>query len=391
MACFPRVSCCLLSDGAETRMRETGRVTSRILLVGGYGNFGTLIARRLAREPGLNLVISGRSTAKARALAESLNVEWAQIDIFAGIDQYLKGLKPDILIHTSGPFQQQGYEIAEACIRNRVHYLDLADGRDFVANIDRLDRAAKAAGVLIVSGASTVPGLTSAILTKYAPEFENLESIDFGIATAQKTTRGLATVKSVLGYAGKPFKTIIGGQMRNVYGWQGLRWRKFPRLGWRPLGNCDVPDIELFPKYFPSLKTVRFRGGLELPLLHCGLWTLTWLSRINLIPNLASAAPLLLRISRLFDVFGSDDSGFYMEMTGCGANGQPKQIVFDLTARAGDGLMIPCAPAIVLALRLVNGRIRQRGALPCIGVVRLDDILSELRTLRISWNVNTNG
>jgi NAD(P)-dependent dehydrogenase (short-subunit alcohol dehydrogenase family) len=363
-------------------------MTKRVLLLGGYGNFGTFIARRLAREPELTVIVAARSEQKARALAGQLNAEWAAFDLFADLDGHLKKLKPDILIHTSGPFQGQGYDVAEACIRNGVHYLDLADGRDFVANVVRLDDAAEAAGVLAVSGASTVPGLTSAVVTKYAGEFGTLDAIDAGIATAQKTNRGLATVRAVLGYAGKPFKTLTDGRMRDVYGWQGLHWRRFRGLGWRPLGHCDVPDLALLPKHVPGLKTVRFRGGLELPVLHLGLWSLTWLVRLGIVPNLRAAAPALSAVSRLFDIFGTDDSGFYVQMAGRAPGGQPLQVVFDLTARAGDGLMIPCTPAIVLALKLAKGAMQQRGAMPCFGLLDLDDILNELRPLRVTWEVS---
>jgi hypothetical protein len=366
-------------------------MTMRVLLLGGYGNFGTLIARRLSREPDLTVIIAGRSEQKARALAGELNAAWAKVDVFADPDGHLRRLKPDILIHTSGPFQGQGYEVAEACIRHGVHYVDLADGRDFVANVGRLDEAARAAGVLVVSGASSVPGLTSAVLAKYSGEFETLDTIDFGISTAQQTGRGLATVRAVLGYAGKPFKTLIDGRMRDVCGWQDLRWRKFPDLGWRALGNCDVPDLALFPRLVPSLRTVRFRAGLELPMLHLGLWMLTWPVRFGIAPNLSGAAPALLWMSRLFDLFGTDDSGFYMEMTGRAPDGRPRQVVFDLTARGGDGLMIPCTPAIVLALKLANGAMKRRGAVPCVGLLDLDEILSELRPLRITWQASRSG
>ncbi len=366
-------------------------MNKRVLVVGGYGNFGTIIANRLSREPGLALIVSGRSEQKAQTLAKELNAEWAQIDIFTDFDKHIERISPDILIHTSGPFQQQGYAVAEACIRNGVHYLDLADGREFVANITHLDSSAKAAGVLVVSGASTVPGLTSAVLTKYIDQFQTLDVINSGIATAQKTNRGLATVSAVLGYAGKPFTTLIDGRMQNVYGWQDLCWRKFPDLGWRPLANCDVPDLELFPKYFPALKTVRFRAGLELPILQFWLWALTWFVRIGIVPSLRTAAPTLQRLSRLFDVLGTDNSEFYMEMLGSGSGGQAEQIVFDLCARAGDGLMIPCTPAIILALGLAKGDIDRRGAMPCIGLVKLDDLLREFSSLRITWNVTRSG
>jgi saccharopine dehydrogenase-like NADP-dependent oxidoreductase len=366
-------------------------MTKRVLLVGGYGNFGSLIARRLSQETGLTLIVAGRSEQQGRPFAERLNVEWAQMDVFTGLCSSIRRIQPDILIHTSGPFQKQGYEVAETCIRHGVHYLDLADGREFVADIARLDASARAAGVLVVSGASTVPGMTSAVLMKYADEFAVLDAIDFGIATAQKTNRGLATVRAVLGYAGKPFRTLIDGQMRAIYGWQGLCWRKFPGLGWRPLGNCDVPDLELLPERFPMLRTVRFRAGLELPPLHLALWALTWLVRMRLVANLSAAATVLSRMSHWFDIFGSNDSGFYMEMRGRAANGQPKRIVFDLTARAADGLMIPCTPAIVLAMGLASDSIDRRGALPCVGLLDLDDLLRELSRFRIIWDVSRTG
>ena len=363
----------------------------RVLVLGGYGNFGAFITRRLARENDLTVIVAGRSALKARELAGRVGAEWAPLDVSEGIDGHLKRLKPDILVHTCGPFQDQGYGVAEAAIRNGVHYLDLADGRRFVAGIAALDGPARAAGVAVVSGASTVPGLTSAVFSRYAPEFAAVDAIDAGIATAQKTNRGLATIRAVLSWAGKPFGTLSGGRMCTVHGWQGLRWRRFRDLGWRPLGHCDVPDLVLFPERVPGLRDVSFGGGLELPVLHLGLWSLTWLVRLGIVPNLAAAAPAFARAAQLFDVFGTQDSGFYVEITGRGPSGRPQRLVFELTARGGCGPMIPCLPAVVLVLKLARGQARWCGAMPCFGLVALDDLLSELTQLRVSWEVSRSS
>ncbi len=362
-------------------------MSKRVLILGGYGNFGAFIARRLAREPDLALIIAGRSEKKARALAETLGAECAVIDVPGTIDAGLAATRPDVVIHTSGPFQTQGYDVAEACIRRRCHYVDLADGRTFVTGIGALDEAARAAGVLIVSGASSVPALTSAIIDRYRGEFLMLESVDCGIATAQRTNRGLATAKGVLSYAGKPFATLIDGKVVQVHGWQGLRFRKFAGLGWRALGNCDVPDLALFPQRYPHLKRVRFQAGLELPVIHLSLWALSWLVRLGLIANLADAARFLLSLARPFDVIGTDKSGFFMAMEGHDHDGRAQRITFDLVARSGDGAMIPCTPAIVTALRLARGEIVQRGAMACLGLVALGALLDELRPLDIRWDV----
>ena len=363
-------------------------MVKRVLIIGGYGNFGSFIARRLSQERGVRVVVAGRSKEKARALAESLDVEWAAIDIDHDLARSLEQIRPDIVIHTSGPYQRQGYHVAEACIRHKCHYIDLADAREFVTQIGRLGETAKSAGVLVVSGASSVPALTSAIVDKYRGEFETLDAISYGIATAQQTNRGLATTSAVLSYAGKPFKTPIDGRLKDVYGWQDLHFRKFQHLGWRALGNCDIPDLDLFPQRYPGLRTIRFYAGLEVAAVHIGLWLLTWLVRFGVIESLDGAAPVLLKLARRFDRFGTDNSGFYMELAGIDATGKPKKLVFNLTATFGDGPFIPCMPAIVLALALARDEIRQRGAFPCVGLVDFDTLIGSFKGLNIDWHLS---
>ena len=357
----------------------------RVLIIGGYGNFGSFISRSLAKHSNIDLVIAGRSLDKAEALAQETNAEAAAIDIHNNFEARLQEIKPDIVIHTSGPFQSQGYDVAEACINCHVHYVDLADGREFVAGIGSLDLKAKQANTLVVSGASSVPCLTSALIDHYRDSFKTLERLDYGITTAQKTTRGVATTAAILSYTGKPFKTLIDGKEKDVYGWQGLRSRKYQGLGWRLLGNCNVPDLELFPKMYPELKTIRFYAGLELPFIHVTLWAFSWLTRIGLVKSLEPLAPILLKLSFLFDWFGSANSAFHMDLTGKDKNSGDKTIRFELTARSGDGPFIPCMPAILLAKKLVNDEIEDRGARPCVGMISKQEYLDALGGMDISW------
>ncbi len=363
-------------------------MTKRILIIGGYGNFGSYISKTLAKENNITVIIAGRSIEKARKLINTIEAgntpEAVALDITKNLDEALQDIKPDIVIHTSGPFQGQSYDVAGSCINARVHYIDLADARNFVSGIGALNDTAKKNKVLAVSGASSVPCLTSALVDYYLPQFKTLESLDYGITTAQKTNRGLATTAAILGYVGRPFKTLIGGQEKDVYGWQSLHTRKYGTLG-RFLGNCDVPDLELFPVRYPTLKNIRFYAGLEIPFIHMGLWALSGLVRIGLIRNLAALAPFLLKSSFYFDWAGSDVSGFHMQLSGKDENGKDKTITFELTARSGHGPYIPCMPAILLAKKLASGEITMTGATPCIGLITRDEYLSALKDLDIDW------
>jgi len=296
----------------------------------------------------------------------------------------LAAARPDAVIHTAGPFQGQDYRVAEACIAAGAHYLDLADARAFVAGIGPLDARARAAGVAVITGASSVPTLTAAIIERYRGRFARLETIDYGITAAEQGSRGLATAASVLSYVGRPFRALRGGQWVEVHGWQGLHVRTYPELGRRLFGDCDIPDLDLFPARWPELRTIRFSAGHEVAALHLGTWALSWPVRLRLMPRLSRMAPLLLRLSRLFDPLAAGRSGLHMTLGGVDRSGAPKRLRFFLIARSGHGPYVPCAPAIILAQRLARGEAIAPGARPCLGLIDLDQYLAALDGLDVS-------
>ncbi len=363
-------------------------MVARILVIGGYGNFGSYIARSLKGDADIRLLIGARSIEKARTFAQSLDAvhpaEGHALDIDGDLIAALAHIAPDIVVHTTGPFQKQDHRVARACIAQGCHYLDLADARDFVATIDGLDAAARAKDVLVVSGASSVPCLTAAVIDSYLPSFARLQAVDYGISAAQHTNRGLATTSAVLSYVGKPMTMLRDGTFETVYGWEDTHAERYPELGWRLFGNCDVPDLSLFPKRYPTLKSMRFGAGHELKLLHIGTRLLGALVRLGLIRSLDHHAAGLLRLAFLFDGFGSGRSGFHMFLSGTGRDGHRLERRFVIIARSGHGPYIPCMPAILLARRLAKREVPQRGAMPCVDLIDLGAYLAALEGLDIS-------
>ncbi|MDQ3478093.1 MAG: saccharopine dehydrogenase NADP-binding domain-containing protein [Pseudomonadota bacterium] len=353
---------------------------TRVLIIGGYGNFGSYIARALSTDQNIELVIGGRSKAKADAFASELRAinpaTGCGLDIDSDIAERIADIRPDLVIHTTGPFQTQDHRVARAAIAVGAHYLDLADARHFVATIGELDARAKAAGVAVVAGASSVPCLTAAFIDRYRPRFARLESAVYGIAAAQATNRGLGTAAAILSYVGKPFTILRGGQPACAYGWQGLHAVRYPELGLRLFGDCDIPDLELFPARYPELQGLRFVAGHEVKLLHLGTWLLSWAVRLRLIHSLASHAERLLKLSFLFDRLGSDKSGFHMFLDGLGHDGRKTSIRIFMVAGQVHGPNIPCIPAILLARRIAAGEKIAPGARPCLDLLNLDQLLS---------------
>lgn len=363
-------------------------MVTRVLIIGGYGNFGSYITRALADDENIHLLIGGRSAEKATAFAATLNAnhpaEGHAIDIDGNLAEALGRIAPDVVVHTTGPFQTQDHRVAQACIAQGCHYIDLADARDFVATIDLLDADAKARDVLVVSGASSVPCLTAAVIDAYLPSFGRLDAVDYGISAAQHTNRGLATTSAVLSYVGKPIPMLRDGQIRTVYGWEDTHAVRYPELGNRLFGNCDIPDLALFPQRYPTLRSMRFAAGHELKLLHIGTRLLGLLVRLGIIGSLSDHAESLLRLAFAFDRFGSGRSGFHMILAGIGRDGKPLERRFWIIARSGHGPYIPCMPAILLARQLAKGEIDRRGATPCVDLIDLDTYLGALEGLDIS-------
>ena len=106
----------------------------KVVVFGGYGNFGKRIVESLASIKSISVLIAGRSLDKTTACIDSLkatsvaNLEPLAIDIFANdFEERLKALSPYLVIHTSGPFQGQDYRVPKASIEAGAHYIDLAD------------------------------------------------------------------------------------------------------------------------------------------------------------------------------------------------------------------------------------------------------------------------
>lgn len=363
----------------------------RILVLGGYGVFGTQIIENLCQESNLDIIIAGRTLGKAQALVDKLSdVSIAKLSALtldaqaANLSEKLSTLSVNLVIHTCGPFQGQDYLVAKACITNGINYLDLADGRDFVSNIRQLHEDAKNNDCLVISGASSVPGLSSAVISEYKKQFSHLKSIECYILPGNKSEHGEATVSSVLSYTGKPIKVWKNKQWTQVFGWQNIQRVNLKDLGKRWAANCDVPDLELFPKYYPEVETVKFQAGSELSIMHLSLWMLSGLSRLKLVRNWNRFAKAFTRMTHWFLPFGTDTGGMVMKLIGLDTNSQALEINWQLIAIDGDGPKVPALPAIIMAKKIINAQLRQTGAMPCMELFTLEEFNLECKKLSIT-------
>ncbi|HEX4268781.1 MAG TPA: saccharopine dehydrogenase NADP-binding domain-containing protein [Steroidobacteraceae bacterium] len=353
-----------------------------VLVLGGYGFFGHRISASLAADPSIRLLVGGRRRDRALEIVRQLGLGAEQaLAIDANHSDFRRLLEEsgaEILIHTAGPFQQQDYRVARAAIEAGCHYIDLADGRQFVAGIAALDDAARTRNVSVISGASSVPALSSAVVDRYKTRFARLQSIELAISSGARAP-GLATVQGIFGYAGLPFHYLSDGDSATAHGWLGLRRHRFPvPLGARWLCRCDIPDLTLFPDRYPGVTTVSFEAGFASDLGHLFVWSLARLVKARVLPSATPFAAPLNRLSRWIEPLVSHNGGMFVRLKGLGHDGEPLRITWNLIAQNNHGPYVPCGAAVALTKKLCSNVRLPSGAMSCMGLLSVEEYLAAL-------------
>ncbi|MCR6500306.1 DUF4166 domain-containing protein [Shinella sp. CPCC 101442] len=357
-----------------------------VVILGGYGGFGARLSRRLAAD-GWAVLVAGRNGAAAERLAADLpNARALVADRNADLRPLLETHRPYLLIDAAGPFQGSGYQVAEGCIACGVHYVDLADARDFVCGIGRLDAAARAAGVVVVSGGSSVPVLSGAVIAMLTADMEDVRCVEMAISASNRATVGASVASAILSYVGQPLRLWRAGRWYGETGWHRLRWVRFFVPGRAPIRRmvalADVPDHTIVPDTLPGRPATIFRAGPEFSFQLLTLWLLSWPVKWRWLRSLSPFAKWLLPLQGLSARLGSDRSAMTIEVKGWGEAGARVRR-WTLIAEKGDGPEIPTIAAHVLADAIV-ARTLAPGARHAAGAVALDDFEPHFSRLAIA-------
>ena len=356
-----------------------------VLLVGAAGTFGKLLAAQLAAEPGVELILAGRTA----ATLDRVNAGLARPAALRRLDRdrvsaaEIRRLGAHCVIDAAGPFQDGSTTLVEAAIEAGCHVVDLADARAYVAGIGRFDAAARAAGVVVLSGASSTPALSHAVLDRLTSGWQAIDRILVAISPGNRAPRGLSVVRAILSYVGRPVRVFCDGGWCEVAGWSSTRKLVFPGLGCRLASLCETPDLDLLVTRFAPRRSAEFLAGLELGILHRGLAAAGILVRVGLVPTLAPFAKPFHAIASLFEPFGSDRGGMLVAVEGRDGEGAPAAARWVLRATAGRGPYVPTLPALALVRRLRDGPTIAPGARPCVGILSLDDFAGDFARLGI--------
>lgn len=353
----------------------------KILILGGYGVFGGRLALLLADRADLTLLIAGRDIAKAKAFCDAWQGAAQAVPLRAdraAIEPIIAAEKPDLLVDASGPFQDYGsdpYVVLRACIAAQVHYLDFADGADFVAGVTTYDLAAKAANVFALSGVSSFPVLTAAVLREAAKTMQ-ITHVRGGIAPSPYAGVGANVMRAVLGYAGSQVPLLQDGQAVTRVGIGDTMRYTIAPPGALPLRNTlfslvEVPDLKAIPQAIPDIQSLWMGAGPVPELLHRLLILLAKTRAALRLPNLSPLAPLCYRVLNAMR-FGEHRGGMFLEAKGL-RDGRAVERVWHMLAEGDAGPLIPSMACEAVVRHCLQGNPPLPGARSGIDALSLAD------------------
>ena len=373
----------------------------RVLLIGATGEFGSRLARHLARLPEIDLIVTSRRLARAQAAARDVaattggaRVSGLAFDRAQGVAATLLETRPWLVIDASGPFQGANFTTARAAIEAGAHWIDLADARDYILSFPAaLDALARAKGVAAFTGASSTPALSDAAVRALTLGWQRIDTIDLAIFPAGKTRVGRAVLEAVLSYAGSPVTVWREGRFETVTGWGSLERRHLPHFGIRSLSPVETADADLLAAAFAVTSRVAFCAGLESRFERSGMLAIARLRRRGWLGDVRKFAPILEKGRSLTRLFASNDGGMAIDVRGLGAHGKATVARWFLLAERGDGPYVPVMAALALTRKLLLG-LETKGATiagPCLTLAEIEAEMAPLALTTSVSHITTEG
>lgn len=247
------------------------------LIYGSYGYTGKLIVEEALRQ-GLKPILAGRDEKQLRAQADPLGLAYRAFDLSdaAALTSALQEV--EAVLHCAGPFSLTFRNMAQACIANGKHYVDISGEIEEFEALAALDEKAKQAGVMLLPGGGfdVVPSDCLAnYVGKKLPDAAKLElnitSIGSGISRG--TARSAIENMHRQGRIRRAGKII---RVPNVWRSKQVDFGRGPKrlvsTGWGDVSTAyystGIPNIEVYMAFPQAMINMLYVTRVLGPLLY---------------------------------------------------------------------------------------------------------------------------
>ncbi len=218
-------------------------MSGRWLIYGANGYTGRLVVER-AVALGLKPVVAGRKENAIGPWAFPLGLEYRifPLDDPAALDAGLRGI--DAVLHCAGPFSATSEPMVDACIRNKVHYLDITGEVAVFEAIAARDAELKAAGICAIPGVGFDVVPTDGMAAMLLDQLPSARWLELGFMGQGGLSQG--TAKTLVEGLPKGGLARIQGKLRKV----AIAWRtRTVKLGGKPRQLVSIPWGDIATAY----------------------------------------------------------------------------------------------------------------------------------------------
>jgi len=234
---------------------------STILILGGYGYTGKLLAKHLLAQTDAHIVISGRSLEKAQSFADELNnsrVTARQADA-SNLDSLSQALQDVSLCLVAAPSTHHAETVIRACIDARVDYLDVQLSSKKLNALFTARNEIKQAGLCFITEAGFHPGLPAAMIRYAATKLDSMESaVTAGYLNMQNLPYTEAVDELMEGFLDYQAQTYKKGAWTKPTNWDSRSFDFGKKFGKRTAYSMFFDELRDIPSMFPTLKETGF-------------------------------------------------------------------------------------------------------------------------------------
>lgn len=377
----------------------------------GCGNVGALVAESLAADGGMDsLLVADIDGARAAEVAGKLGGTGVEFDAADphSVAQVLKG--SDLVFNAVGPHYRFGVPIITAAIDAGANYVDINDDYDVAQEVvgnPKYDEAAKAAGVTVLIGAGTTPGMSNVLARWGVDQLDQANAVRVAWAVPFIVNLSPAVVEHMFHILSGDIIEFLDGEYRSVPAGSGERLIELcPPFGTYPFVFSGHGEAVTIPKYLPGLNEVTVRStffqqagnDLYRSLIDAGLGSTEHVPGLGLSPRDFMAHYMCTpeaEAAMSLDVSDAPMGAvFYVEVEGI-KDSQPTKIIHEMHLMMSEDQEDPTAHAAAIAVReVLSGRVATPGVTSpeaCLDPERVVPLFCERSQIQLHRKIITIG
>jgi len=387
----------------------------KIIVLGGAGTMGSEAVKLLLERTDAEITVADASVKGLKRveaeLGNKVKTAGADVNDRESLVKLLKGA--DVVISTVGPFYKYAATVIKAAIDARVNLVDIDDDFDATKDSLELDEAARKAGVTAIIGMGASPGVTNLVAKLGASRMDRTDDIRLYWGESAIDPTGSAAMMHWFHITAEKVPVFINGKWVEEQGFTQPEVIEFlPPIGKLEVVLTGHPEPVSLPRYIKGVKNVSIKGALYPPkmmelyrwLINTGFGSMdTFMVNENVSMPFRELAVRIIRSMPRFapeyfkDIL-DDALGKYEGCAGTfkivvsGQKGD-SQVTITYDLMANNVAYSTALPAVIAALSLLDGKVRQSGVMAPEGALDAAMFLENLSkdaTVRETVTVSNN-